>query len=807
MRSFGYAVCSLTALSGLGSPAWAQVTAPEAGARITGVDSVWQLEGGTVVGNDLFDKLAELDLTPEQTVDFINALDTSNIFGPIVRGAPSSVADLLSITDSSANLYLINPAELLLGQDARFDVTGSFVGTPADRIDFLGNGLSVYGTDDYALMVGNLDNAVFSLVEPGAVISESLAAGQFIQLIGDDVVDSDALAISSREMTLSRTPGQYRLSIGRNDSPLALLIDPVSALTVAELPGLLTGGHDIQPAALLTRPDGTVQIAAACAGLTCALVSGELLGDEIAVTAPPVSLRLSRLRAAALWDAASNWPMDTTGQPDVNEGNGGLASGGVPSRRISNFEMPLTTAGSSISAADIRARLEESSVLDAALNPPNPSSGQGSFPVVDEVFFQELEQGLSESYVRYWSQPPRQELALQQVQTILSQAKQAHQRNAAVVYPLFMATETAAPTPPNNAVNNLVQDRSPSADSSPRELVLLMIPSVGEPIMQRVGVSENVVRQQARLFRAMAADPEDAVGYRVLSQQLYSWLVAPIEAELQQLDIDQLIYSPDEGLRALPLAAMHDGETFVIERYGVSMVPSMSLTEFEFDTLGHGPMLAGGASEFEQLAALPGVALELKRIREISSNAQVFFNQAFTLDNLVNAQQRIRPEVLHLATHAEFISGDASASYIQFWDERLSLDQFRTYDWQGIELLILSACTTAFGSAEAELGFAGLAMAAGVESSIGSLWTVSDIATLALMEVFYQQLGQGKGRAESLQMAQQQLLRGAVYLQNGEIITPHSTIDVSDVEGLPERADFTHPFYWSAFVAVGNPWL
>ncbi|MEO0539489.1 MAG: CHAT domain-containing protein [Cyanobacteria bacterium P01_A01_bin.105] len=433
---------------------------------------------------------------------------------------------------------------------------------------------------------------------------------------------------------------------------------------------------------------------------------------------------------------------------------------------------------------------------------------------VDEVVFQQLERRLGESYERYWSTLPAQDLTLQQVQDILRRAQQLHQHNAAVIYPLFVApqlrgSEAEAPQPVagSPSLAPAINRQGPDNRDGQRELVLLVIPAVGEPLLRRVGVSETTVLQQVKLFRTMAADPEDAQGYRPLAQQFYHWLVAPVEPDLRQLGIDQLIYSPDEGLRTLPLAAMHDGEQFVVDRFGLSMVPSMSLTQFGFDTARFDKTLAGGASEFEQLAALPGVAVELDRVGAIAPNTEVLFNQDFTLDNLLQTQAQLNPDVLHLATHAEFTAGDAGASYIQFWDTKLSLDRLETYDWQAVELLILSACTTALGSPDAELGFAGLAMAAGVESTIGSLWAVSDIATLALMDAFYQQLRQGKGRAEALQNAQRQLIQGEIYLHHGQLVTPDGVIDLPEIDGLPERADFTHPFYWSAFVAVGNPWL
>lgn len=57
-----------------------------------------------------------------------------------------------------------------------------------------------------------------------------------------------------------------------------------------------------------------------------------------------------------------------------------------------------------------------------------------------------------------------------------------------------------------------------------------------------------------------------------------------------------------------------------------------------------------------------------------------------------------------------------------------------------VELLVLSACRTALGDREAELGFGGLAVKSGAKSALGSLWYVDDGGTLGLISEFYGQL-------------------------------------------------------------------
>ena len=98
-----------------------------------------------------------------------------------------------------------------------------------------------------------------------------------------------------------------------------------------------------------------------------------------------------------------------------------------------------------------------------------------------------------------------------------------------------------------------------------------------------------------------------------------------------------------------------------------------------------------------------------------------------------------------------------------------------------VELLVFSACKTAIGNENVELGFAGLAVNAGVKTALGSLWYVGDEATLKLMTNFYEQLKTQPIKAEALRQAQLSLLKG-------------------------EEEEFNHPYYWSSFIMIGNPW-
>lgn len=275
----------------------------------------------------------------------------------------------------------------------------------------------------------------------------------------------------------------------------------------------------------------------------------------------------------------------------------------------------------------------------------------------------------------------------------------------------------------------------------------------------------TTLRSTIREFRSHITNVRRPNAYVKSAQQLYDWLIRPLEPHLDALDIDTLIFAMGEGLRTLPLAALHDGEQFLVEKYSIGQIPSLSLTNSDYQPLHDAQTLVMGASEFKVLDPLPAVPLEAEAIASLLKG-EVHLNAAFTRDNL-KKQSRDRPfDIVHLATHAEFKSGNHQESYIQLWgDEQLlphELREFRWYDDPQVELLVLSACVTAMGDHQAELGFAGLAVQAGVKSAMASLWSVSDAGTLALMSGFYQSLSDPAItiKAEALRQAQLALLRG-----------------------------------------------
>ncbi|MCU0541210.1 MAG: CHAT domain-containing protein [Oscillatoriaceae cyanobacterium Prado104] len=296
--------------------------------------------------------------------------------------------------------------------------------------------------------------------------------------------------------------------------------------------------------------------------------------------------------------------------------------------------------------------------------------------------------------------------------------------------------------------------------------------------------------------------------YLAPAKKLYQWLIAPLETELKNQKIDTLLFSLDSGLKTLPLAALHDGKQFLIEKYSISTIPSLSLTDTSYQSLAGARLLAMGASVFSEQEPLPAVPTELQNITA-EWPGKYFLNETFTLNNLKSQRATTTPRIIHLATHGEFRSGP-SDSYIQLWDSQLLMSQIGQLSLSEppVELLVLSACRTAVGDDKAELGFAGFAFQAGVKSVLASLWYVSDEGSLALMTDFYSQLRNYNIKAEALRQTQIDMIRGTVNAQSARLrgLNFVASNVASPPQSNSESLNMSHPYYWSGFTMIGSPW-
>jgi CHAT domain-containing protein len=284
-----------------------------------------------------------------------------------------------------------------------------------------------------------------------------------------------------------------------------------------------------------------------------------------------------------------------------------------------------------------------------------------------------------------------------------------------------------------------------------------------------------------------------------LLKQLNDWLIEPINVQLQAKQIKRLIFAGNSSFEQIPLAALYDGRQYLIERYGVGLVPSLQLinpAKIDREKL---TIFAGGVSQSlttktEIFPSLPNVPQELEQIQQLFPNTKILLNQNLTTQAL---EKRLQDNftIVHLATHGLFssqpeqsfiLTGDGEPFTIEKLSELLNQQPVTTP-----QLLVLSACETATGDERAILGLAGVAVRSGASSTLATLWSVRDSSTAELMGQFYQNLkNPQQSRLDALQTAQLSLLNS--LRQNPP---------VQELLGLPP-----HPYYWAAYVLVGN-WL
>jgi CHAT domain-containing protein len=246
------------------------------------------------------------------------------------------------------------------------------------------------------------------------------------------------------------------------------------------------------------------------------------------------------------------------------------------------------------------------------------------------------------------------------------------------------------------------------------------------------------------------------------------------------------VFVLDGALRNVPMAALYDGQHYLIEKFSVALTPGLQLLNPRPLEQKKLQVLTAGLTEARNgLTALPNVKNEVSQIQSYAPGV-VLLDQTFTAQQLQKEIGLLSFPIVHLATHGEF-SSDPNKTFIAAWDQKIKVNQLdqllRTREKSqidAIELLVLSACETATGDKRAALGLAGVAIRAGARSTIASLWSLDDESSAVLMGQLYRELAQTKGnKANALRNAQLSLLQNPQYRQ---------------------------PRYWAPYVLIGN-WL
>ena len=297
------------------------------------------------------------------------------------------------------------------------------------------------------------------------------------------------------------------------------------------------------------------------------------------------------------------------------------------------------------------------------------------------------------------------------------------------------------------------------------------------------------------------------------SRQLHALLVAPILESVQGHDAETLLIAVDQGLQAVPFAALSDGTSFFGENYSFALTPSLALTPLAPSQSPSEGQLALGASEFKNLAPLPLVPQELEQLDASIGGADRYLNDAFSPQALLKGAADQRYNRVHVATHAYFRPGGPTQSLLYTGTEPMSMAQFAQLRSERsespLDLIVLSACRTLLGDQESELGFAGLALQAGARSAIGTLWFVDDVVTSAFFVQFYRLLDQGFPKAEALQRTRALFASGAIQLEGDLVVGADAVPLLTGLTPAQRRriaGGVQHPYLWSGIELIGSPW-
>ena len=350
-------------------------------------------------------------------------------------------------------------------------------------------------------------------------------------------------------------------------------------------------------------------------------------------------------------------------------------------------------------------------------------------------------------------------------------------------------------------------------------LDLLYLPPQGDVQGWRLDVPEVrlrslIARLQEQLSRMEQTDLETP---GTASAQLSQLLLQPLLPSLRKDGINALLLSVDRGLQGIPYAALPVAPGVLLgDAYALTLTPSLGLTNLAA-TAGmavQGRMLLGGSSRFPNgLADLPLVRQELQTLAAENSS-DLLLDSGFTDRSLLRAAGSTNYRRVHLATHALFRGGQPTVARLYTSSGELNLSDLARSLREGpsrggLDLLSLSACRTALGDEQSELGLVGLALRTGSRSALGTLWFVDDAVSAAFFVEFYRQLARGLPKDEALRVTRLAFRQGTIRLQDDRIVDAQAKTLVAGLSPGDRRRlieGLRHPYFWAGMTLSGSPW-
>ena len=187
---------------------------------------------GDRAGNNLFHSFDNFSVPTNGSAVFNNATDISNIFNRVTGGNISNIDGLIR-ANGSANLFLINPAGIMFGSNARLDIGGSFLGTTADSILFEDGEFST-NLDNPPLLTINAPIGLNLRDNPNGIVNNSFAPNDAGEFVGLEVEPGNNLTLIGGDIDFDGgevTARGGRVELGGLSSAGTIAIEPNGSLT------------------------------------------------------------------------------------------------------------------------------------------------------------------------------------------------------------------------------------------------------------------------------------------------------------------------------------------------------------------------------------------------------------------------------------------------------------------------------------------------------------------------------------------------------------------------------------------------
>lgn len=349
------------------------------------------------------------------------------------------------------------------------------------------------------------------------------------------------------------------------------------------------------------------------------------------------------------------------------------------------------------------------------------------------------------------------------------------------------------------------------------KMEVLQIPIKGKALNQKVdqfwssiyhyGCDTVELKREAPALATLEASEREELlksRYLELGQELYQLLFAPVQA----LELgSRFVIVPDEGLSYLPFDALLEGVPeidqfsfypYLGQKYALSYAYSGNLLlEMQGGSHAKAQQILAFAPSFDSrtlalnksaLSRLTNNQTEVKAICELFSDQclQKLDTEA-TREAFVELVKDNAFYIIHLSTHGKANDKNPNQSWISFTQRHQELDESQLLYASDLyalpiqaDLVVLSACETNKGRlrrGEGIMSFARGLSAAGVRSVLSTFWVIGESPSLLVMKDFYQGINAGIAKDVALQSARKNLMM---------------------------HSDFSHPYYWSAFVPIGQ---